>query len=225
MSPIRVILSFNKMQNVRNKIGPLLIEGVFIVVSVLLGFGVAQYGGNRADRQLAKRALTGLRAEIEYNLALVEPYIAFHRAHIKELQPYVTPRGRRDITGESAGVPDDASGFEVFLKLRPPLPPKAETDTPLVRRAAWDAAVSSGALRLIDYDLVASLSEIYQMQDHLSEAAHRTPMTSAAFFDRRERIATIRQAQTALSEVAWTEQSLVNLYRQQLPALRSAAAR
>lgn len=109
------------MQNVRSKIGSLLVEGAFIVVSVLLGFAVAQYGEGRADRQLAHRA----------------------------------------------------------LKVRPPLPPQAETDTPLVRRAAWDAAVTSGALRLIDYDLIASLSEIYEMQDHLAAAARRTPMTTS----------------------------------------------
>jgi hypothetical protein len=215
------------MQNVRGKIGPLLIEGAFIVVSVLLGFAVAQYGEDRADRQLAQRALTSLRAELEYNLALVEPYIAFHREHIQKLQPYVnvTPKGQATgLAGEAAGIPADASGFEVFLKVRPPLPLKAEVDTPLVRRAAWDAAVSSGALRLIDYDLVASLSEIYEMQSHLAAAARRTPMTSSAFFDPQHRVASLRQAQTALSEVAWTEQSLVRLYRQQLPTLQSATA-
>jgi hypothetical protein len=214
------------MQSVRSKIGPLLVEGTFIVVSVLLGFAVAQYGEDRADRQLAHRALTSLQAELEHNVALVEPYIAFHRAHIEKLQPYVNSQGpATDLAGGSAGIADAASGFEIFLKVRPPLPPKAETDTPLVRRAAWDAAVSSGALRLIDYDLIASLSEIYEMQDHLAAAARRTPMTSSAFFDPRDRVASIRQAQTALSEVAWTEQVLVALYRRQLPMLRSAVAR
>ena len=213
------------MQNVRSKIGPLLIEGAFIVVSVLLGFAVGAYGEDRADRQLAQRALTSLRAELEYNLALVEPYIAFHHAHIEKLQPYVTSQGRATgLAGESAGIPADASGFEVFLKVRPPLPSKAEVDTPLVRRAAWDAAMSSGALRLIDYDLVASLSEIYEMQNHLAAAARRTPMTSSAFFDPQGRVASLRQAQTALSEVVWTEQSLVRLYRRQLPTLQSATA-
>lgn len=212
------------MSNGRNRIGALLIEGAFIVVSVLLGFAVAQYGEDRADRQLAERALTSLQAELEYNLALVEPYIAFHRAHIETLQPYVTLQRRADVGGAPEGVGDDASGFEVFLKVRPPLPPNAEADTPLVRRAAWDAAASSGALRLIDYDLIASLSEIYEMQEHLAAAAGRTPITSPAFFDPRNRVASIRQAQTALNEVVWTEQRLVTLYRQQLPPLRAAGA-
>jgi len=62
------------------------------------------------------------------------------------------------------------------------------------------------------------------MQNHLAAAAQRTPMTSSAFFDPQGRVASLRQAQTALSEVAWTEQSLVRLYRRQLPTLQSATA-
>jgi hypothetical protein len=51
------------------------------------------------------------------------------------------------------------------LTTRPHLPPKIRTNVPLFRRAAWDTALSTGALRLMDYDLAAGLSEIYGMQD------------------------------------------------------------
>ena len=37
-----------------------------------------------------------------------------------------------------------------------------------------------------------------------------------------QRVAAIRQTQAALGEVAWAEQSLVSLYRKQLPALKEA---
>ena len=149
--------------------GPWLLEGVIVVVSVLLGFAVAQYGENRANKVLAKRALTGLQAELEHNLALVEPYAAFHRAYVDELEK----------THAAAG---HESGFEVFLKVRPELPRHSETDVPIPRRGAWEAAISSGALRFIDYDLIASLSEIYQMQDHVDAAIERIPVSGAAFF-------------------------------------------
>ena len=91
-------------------------------------------------------------------------------------------------------------------------------------RAAWDAAVSSGALRLIDYDLVAGLSEIYQMQAHLGEAARRVPIASGTFFNPPDRIASLRQAQAALNEMIWAEQSLVALYQRHLPSLKAAAS-
>ena len=127
-------------------VAPWLFEGVLIVVSVVLGFAVAQFGENRANRQLVQRALTSLQAELEYNLLAVEPY----------------------------------------------------------------------------YDLIAGLSEIYQMQDHLGDAAGRVPISSQVFFDPRDRVASVRQTQAALSEMVWAEQSLVTLYRKQLPALQAA---
>jgi hypothetical protein len=186
-----------------------LLEGLFIVISVLLGFGVAQYGENRANRTLAERALTSLQAELEYNLAAVEPYVAFHRAYV-------------DALAKVNAVDNGESGFQIYLKVRPALPPNSETDVPLPRRAAWDAAVSSGALRWIDYDLVAGLSEIYQMQEHLGAAVGRIPVSSPAFFDPANGNASVRLSQAALSEVTWAEQSLVALYRRQLPALRAS---
>jgi hypothetical protein len=185
-----------------------LFEGVFIVISVLLGFGVAQYGENRANKELAQRALTSLQAELEFNLAAVEPYVAFHRAYVDALEKVNTANGE--------------SGFQIYLKVRPPLPHSSETDVPLPRRAAWDAAVSSGALRLIDYDLIARLSEIYTMQEHLGAAIGRIPVSSPAFFDPASGDASVRLSQAALNEVAWAEQSLVALYRKQLPELRAS---
>jgi hypothetical protein len=112
-----------------------LAEGMLIVVSVLLGFAVSQYGANRADRVLAGKALASLQSEIEFNLAMVEPYVEFHRAHLERLRT-------ADV------VAGDESGYQVFLKLRPPLPKDALADLPLIRRAAWDAASSSDEQRL-----------------------------------------------------------------------------
>ena len=200
----------SESKSIAKGVAPWLLEGVFIVISVLLGFAAAQYGEDRSNKELAHRALASLATELEYNLALVEPYIAFHRAHISALS-----KVQSDQSNESA--------YQVFIGSRPPLPKDAQADNPLVRRAAWDAAASSGALRLIDYDLIAKLSEIYQMQDHVGEAARRIPMSSPAFFDPRQGAASIHLALAALSEIAWAEQSVVALYHRHLPALQAAA--
>jgi hypothetical protein len=52
--------------NVRRTRPHWLLEGSFIVISVALGFGVAQYSDYRADRQLAARALASLQAEVPW---------------------------------------------------------------------------------------------------------------------------------------------------------------
>ena len=194
---------------VAKRFAPWLVEGVFILISVLLGFAAAQYGEDRADRALARRALAGLQTELEYNLTQVEPFVAFHRSHIGALSKVAAADG-------------DDSGYQVFLRSRPELPTGARADVPLVRSAAWDAAVSSGALRLLDYDLIASLSEVYQMQDHLGEAVGRIPTSLPAFFDPRERASSIQLALAALNEMAWAEESLVALYRKHLPTVGAA---
>jgi hypothetical protein len=53
---------------VRKSLPHLLLEGLFIIVSVALGFGVAQFGEYRNNRDLARRVLTSLRSEVEGNL-------------------------------------------------------------------------------------------------------------------------------------------------------------
>jgi len=60
------------------------------------------------------------------------------------------------------------------------------------------------------------------MQDHVGAAIERIPVSGAAFFAPESRNASVRLAQAALSEVLWAEQSLVALYRKQLPALQGA---
>src|SRR5262245_33418885 len=44
-----------------------LLEGAFIVFSVMLGFAATKYGEYRDDRELASRMLAGIRAEVEFN--------------------------------------------------------------------------------------------------------------------------------------------------------------
>jgi hypothetical protein len=117
-----------------------LLEGFFIVVSVALGFGVAQYGEYRANRELTARVLTSLQAEIEYNLATLEPYIDIHRKWAEALAK------ERAATGSGSGI-------DLFMATRPELPAGLTTSVPILRRAAWDATLSTGAL--LDYDLVA----------------------------------------------------------------------
>ena len=198
------------MEKATKTVAAWLTEGIFIMVSVLLGFAVSQYGADRADRALASKALASLQSELEFNLAMVEPYVAFHREHLARL-------------GKADAAAGDESGYQLFLRLRPALPKDALADVPLIRQAAWDAASSSGALRLIDYDLIAQLSAVYTMQAHLGDAAARVPIASKEFFDPRDRQATLHQTEAALGEMMWAEQSLVELYKKALPAVRAAA--
>jgi hypothetical protein len=191
------------------------LEGVLIVVSVLLAFGLNEFREARAERMLTARMLDGIRAEIEHNLNVLEPYVAMH-AH------WVTALDNADVaTG-------NRSALDVWFDTRPPFPQGASTPFPSFRRSAWDAAVAGGALRMIDYDIAAALSDVYGMQDVAVRNLERLsngPLTSADVYDPVRRAASVRLLWLTLADIQYAEALLLERYRQHFPAIESAAAK
>ena len=195
--------------------GRWLFEALLIVVSVVLGFAVTQYRESRANRELAERVLKGLQTEIERNLALVEPQEALHRRWLVALNTALDAEPRK---GETAR--------DVFIATWPDFKPTdIKAPFPLPRRGAWDAALSTGALRLIDYDVVAGLSEIYQWQQSLESAVERLPYSETTFFDPASRTPSVLQLAFQINGIELTEGFLLDAYRRNLPAIRAAANR
>lgn len=185
-----------------------LLEGLLIVVSVALGFSLTQWGERRHEQELAQRMLLGVRAEVERNRVVLEPFLALH----------VAWRDAFDLRDASAS---SGSARDLLWDARPPLQPDMTSHVPLLRRAAWDTALSTGALRLVDYDLAAGISEIYSMQAYAASVF--PPMFSqTTFFDPTARVAATRMAQTTMHELVFAEESLLALYDRHLPSLRSA---
>ena len=190
-----------------------LLEGLFIVISVALGFGVAQFGEYRSNRDLARQALTSLQSEMETNLALLEPLVPIHRRWSNALRTADTSNAAQ-------------SGLDILFATRPPLPAKSPP-FPVLRRSAWDAAVSSGAVRFIDYSIAEALSEIYRAQeiatsnvDRLANGALTTPAT----FDPANRASAVRLLWLTIEDIAVAEANLLDLYQRHLPAIRAAVA-
>src|SRR5689334_16558989 len=63
-----------------------LFEGALIVVSVLLGFGLSEFREVRAEHDMTGRVLNGIRAEIEYNLSVLEPFVPMHSQWMDALE-------------------------------------------------------------------------------------------------------------------------------------------
>jgi hypothetical protein len=192
-----------------------LLEGLFIVLSVALGFGVAQYGEYRSDRELASRALNGIRSEIEQNLAILEPYVPFHRTWVNALAHADTSNATQ-------------SGIDIMFGVRPELPEHAMSPFPFLSRSAWDAAVSSGAFRLIDYELAAKLSDIYRLQEIASGNVERLAngaLSATPTFDPAARMPSVRLLWLSVNDIQTAEAGLIDLYKQHLPLIRAAAAR
>ncbi|HEY7293259.1 MAG TPA: hypothetical protein VH583_25715 [Vicinamibacterales bacterium] len=190
-----------------------LLEGLFIVLSVGLAFAVADYREARANHELATRVLRSLRAEIEHNRKQVEPFLPLHQQWGPRLSALDLSHAQQ-------------TPLEAFVAARPEGPAETKMNFPTeVRRGAWDAALSTGALRFIDYDLVAALSEIYQVQAFYGQNIDRVVAAAAstAAFDPSSRAVVVKQLAYDLNQVAFAEKLLLDLYKRHAPAIRAAA--
>ncbi len=190
-----------------------LLEGSLIVVSVALGFAVAQLGENRANRELVARVLAGIETEMMQNLEILQPFVPAHHLWLESLE-------KIDRSGTGA------SAFSTFFAARPAMP--AEVSFPLLRRSAWDTAVSGGGLRLIDYDVAALLSETYRIQEITTANIERRLvdgiLSSPAIFDPASSVASFQLLQFTLRDIASAEAALAEHYREHLPKISAAVS-
>ena len=192
-----------------------LLEGVFIIMSVLLGFAVTRYGEDRSERALALQAVNGIKGEVERNLATPEPYVPYHTNWMKALEHADTSNATQ-------------SGLDIWFALRPRLPDDMRGFFPVLKRSAWDAAVFSGAFRLIDYELAAALSDIYRVQEITTgnvDRASNGAFSATPTYDPASRVASVRLLWLTLADIQSAEVVLIDLYKQHLPLIRAAAAR
>jgi hypothetical protein len=188
--------------------GRFVMEAVLIVASVALGFVVNEWRQAVADRELAARVIRNVRAEVEHNLATIGPQVTRHQQIIKTLAVNNGREGQGawDVLVEAL---PDRQGFG----LAPP------------RQAAWDAAVSSGAFRLIDYDLAAAISEIYVTQDRIYGSLTDRVVQAIyipEMFDPATRGRALPVLRMVLTEMEGNERYVLELYEKHLPALRAA---
>jgi len=127
-------------------LGHWLLEGLFIVISVALGFWVTQVREERQNRALATRILKGLETEVQYNLSTLEPFADIQDRWVEAMAKLGDAKDQR--TGFPV-CPTSSTACGVFSATRPDLG-EMKSSFPLFRRAAWDTAVSTEALRLLE---------------------------------------------------------------------------
>jgi hypothetical protein len=190
-----------------------LAEGLLIVISVALGFWVAEFQRDREDRRVAARVLRGVQSEVEHNLRLLGPFVPMHSKWVDGLE--------KADTSSSA-----QSGLDVYFATRPPYPSGSSSAFPFLRRSAWDAAQAGGALRLIEYDVAAALSDVYRAQEVVAHNLDRLAsgvFVSIALFDPAHRVPSVRLLWLTMADVASSEEILLGLYRKHLPMIGAAA--
>jgi hypothetical protein len=134
--------------SIRKQLPFVLLELSLIFISVFLAFSLSQWQTVRRDRDLAKTAIYNIEQEIRSNLAEVEAGLAVH----EELIPEMRNLPDSLFTGKTA--------FSVFIQALN----GRNLKVPVLERSAWDAALASGAVNQMDYDLLAAISSLYNGQ-------------------------------------------------------------
>jgi hypothetical protein len=188
-------------------IGRVLFESLLLVVSVVLGFMVSEWGTHAKERELAANVRRSIAQEVAENLKTMDEQIARHEAGLKALDSV---------------RPDPAK--PALLVMEETIPRGSVSALPM-KRAAWDAAVSSGALRLLDHDLVERYSEIYVNQERIYDddvSWLKNVFYRPENFEPSQQKAALATLRGVLQELHGNEDYVRGLYRKNLPYLQQA---
>jgi hypothetical protein len=191
----------------------LLVESALIVLSVLLGFAANAWHERSVQRDLAAQALLNFRHEIGRNLVTLDSIQPRHAAMAKRLE--VAAAAAPNRPGETA--------FDALLRAMP----QGGVSLPPLPDAAWETAVSTGALRLLDYQRAATLSQTYQVQRAmLGQTIQRLEdrLNTPEMFEPASRQSMLRVHQLIFLELSGQEIYLVEVYRRTLRELGGTPA-
>lgn len=185
-------------------------EAILILVSVALGFGASEFSQYRQEHGLAQMVLRAVTEEVKQNEAELNLAAVKHREWEKTLR------------GADAAAADKAA-FWLLIESRPKA---AGSITVPLRNAAWQMTISTGALRLLDFEVGQAISDIYSTQTILTDLHSRTVanvLWTTSAFDPGERAVAAKLIWAVMSEVAGNEEALVGMYRRHLPLLERAS--
>lgn len=127
-----------------------LFESALITVSILLALALDEWRDNRQDEETVEIALSNFIKEVRLNRSRVDDAAPFNKGLRDVLR-------RRDVSTEAV------SSME-FIELM-------ESYNPVVIQAtAWEAALATGSVAKMEYDLVSALSLTYGLQTRYAEA-------------------------------------------------------
>lgn len=130
------------MEKNRAWIGKLVMEFASVVFAVLLALGLNHWRESIAEQKVADKALLYIFLEIRANQRDVEAEISSYQERLEEVKVY------KDSFDKGEGM-RYSLGFNI----------------PLLSKAAWNVANSTGAVKDFDQDLLLELSGLYTFQE------------------------------------------------------------
>lgn len=182
-------------------------EGALIVLSVVLALAVDSLREQRALDAVRDDALRRIRVELTANLDAVRSALPYHDSVLSTTATLLAE------PGELAGVPALAIAQRAAPRgIRPPE----------LSRTAWDAAIASDAVALLDLETAALVASVYGQQRNGVETTVLR-LTDRIFttesFDEELGVRQMRLLDAMLGEIRAQEASLADAYARVLAEL------
>jgi len=144
-----------------------LFESALITVSILLALGLDEWREGRQDQETVEVAMSNFLREIRQNKARVDDAAPFSR-------------GLRDVLRQryqDSGISSTTEFIDILDSY----------NTVVLQSTAWETALATGSVTIMDYELVSALSLTYSLQNRYQATA-------------RDGLAALIQPQTLTSE-------------------------
>ena len=122
-----------------------LFESALITVSILLALGLDEWREGRQDQETVEVAMSNFLREIRQNKARVDDAAPFNR-------------GLRDVLRQRYQDGDISSTTEFIDILE-------SYNTVVLQSTAWETALATGSVTIMEYNLVSALSLTYGLQN------------------------------------------------------------
>jgi len=190
--------------SLRRKLPELFLEAAMIFFAVMLALAAEEWRERRDRLELADRALRSVAEELRSNLEELE---RTGDGNAERLEAGTTVLAELEADRD----PGDADiGLEVAL----------------LSKAAWQSAQMSQAVQYFDFDLMRSLSEVYEIQDlyERMQIGAVDSMTEMMRIAEEDPVAAVRQALISLTVLTDVQGSLREVYRETLNEMALDAA-
>ena len=189
----------------------LLIETFFIVFAVLLALVLNEWRTAVKEQDTVDKVLENIINEIEANKKDLEVKYKYHLKTSQEI-------GRYLANDSLWGTLQYNSGVEAVTQLMP-----KGIYNPNMQSGAWDSAVLSGVVNSFDYEVLYTLSNLYQVQESGPNSTWKIIAgfySEADSFNRENARQLALRFQLAFGELYNQERSLLNNYEDALKTLQ-----
>jgi len=185
------------LSGLRTRLPDLIVEAGFVFLAVFLALIAEEWREDQDRRELAERALAAVVSEIEANRDEILQGDSQNQADLEAL------RRALDELGRGTELPEITVNYQVAL-----------TST-----AAWETARMSQAINFLEFERVADLAELYELQSLFERAQDELVdrITQVGVRLRREPDAALAEAAARMEAVMNYRRVLVDAYSAQLP--------